>query len=231
MCAKGSTPVWNFTDGSSVFYRNQIRQAVLDLCRYIPEYARNNETIYYNQDFAPDGAAHVGALPPMSKVESVWLYSANKQRRFPVEQVAWEHRFKLCHQRHEHFEGGMGAEVMPSAASLEAEHKFREAGYMPHPHFKGHMAISPRHDRFYITPQIEGEWLLSLFWDGLKLDYRDQEQVPFEEEAALAVSWWVKGQFADYIERDPGRAAGFVGQFKTKRSELYLQALDKGRTA
>lgn len=214
-------------DGGSVYYRKQIRQAVLDLTYYIPEFCKNNETIYYNEDFAPDGEAHVGTLPPMSKVESAWFYSVDKQRRFPVEFVAWEHRFKLTHHRHEHFSSI--PQVTPSAASLDAECKLREAGWIPHHNLKGRMAISPKHDQFYLTPQVEGEWLLSLFWDGKKLDYRDAEQVPFEEEAAQAVAWYVQAQFLTYVERDGALGSQRMAQYNTKRSNLFIAAQEKGK--
>jgi hypothetical protein len=213
-------------DGSSAYYRGHIRQAVLDLSNYIPEFNRNHETLYYNQDFVADGQAHVGALPPLSKLTGAWLYSQDRQRRFPVVEIAWERRFSLA------MNGGgdkldHGCTVMTAASLGAMEMMDAVVKSLPGQHV-GVIALSPKHEQFYVFPKIDGEWVLSLFWDGQKLDYREAELVPFEEEAAFAVALWVQGQFASYIDHDYARAAACLQQYNLKRNNLYLRTKEKG---
>lgn len=235
MCTAGTTPLWNYTDGSSVFYRNQIRQAVLDLQNFIPEYCKNHETIYYAEDFAVDGMASVGTLPPMAKVTDAWFYSLARQRRVPVIQAPWERRFDLAtrHPRHINLNDFNGTSICQTAASLEMIATFNELHRDGH-HMVGLMAISPGHERFYLHPRIEDNcqapgwrWVFSLFWDGHKLDYRDAEQVPFEEEAAQAVALSVRAAFLTYVERNASDAAALKAEYITKRSNLYLRCKSK----
>ena len=212
-------------DGSSVYYRNQIRQGVLDLCHFIPEYAKSNETIYFNQDFVPDGHAHVGTMPPQAAIESAWFYSTNRMRRYQVKQVQWERRFEMT-ERERRREKNEDWQFVQTAASLDAICKLRELGDGRHPEF--FMAISPRHDAFYLYPQVNGEWLFSMFWSGKKLDYRNEEYVPFHEEAAQAVAWYVASKFAGYVERDAARAQEFAMLYANKRTNLFLDGQAKG---
>ncbi len=225
----GATPLWNYSDGSSVYYRNQIRQAVLDLQNFIPEFTRNHETIYYAQDFATDGMAGVGALPPLAKATSAWFYDTSRQRRVRVVEAPWERRFDLAtfHPPHLNPNEFNGQSVTQTAASLEMIATFNQL-HQDRNELAGVMAIAPDHERFYLHPRVESEWVFSLFWDGHKLDYRDAEQVPFEEEAAQAVALFVRAQFLSYVERNPADAAQVALQYAGKRTNLFLRARRKG---
>jgi len=216
-------------DGSSVYYRNQIRQAVLDLANFIPEFTRNNETIYFNQDFVPDGDMHVGVLPPMAEIDSAWFYSTDKQRRFEVRLIAWENRFSMA--RSTSFRDVDRNYIVPTNASLNAQVMLETVGTNSSKDFIGFMAISPKHDKFYVYPKVEGEWVMSIFWDGSKLDFRDDEQVGFEEEAAQAAAWYVQAQFASYVDKDLPMYAARMQQYGIKRSNIYTRSLGKGKTA
>lgn len=213
-------------DGSSVFYRNQIRQAVLDLMDFIPEFTKNHETIYYPQDFVPDGHASVGTLPPMSKTRSAWYFNTEKQtQRFQVKEMPWEHRFEMTTRK---LHDSLGDIVVLTAAALMAAETIELLTRRHRPH-AALMAISPQHERFYLFPEIHGPWIFSLFWDGKKLAYRDQEQVPFEEEAAAAAAYFVQAQFLRYVDREPGLAAAAMTEYHTKRTNLYTTLNSKGR--
>jgi len=215
-------------DGTSVFYRNQIRQAVLDLANFIPEFSRSNETIYYNQDFVLDGAASVGVLPPLGEIQSAWYYHVVDQVRYPVIQVPWESRFQLAsNQAKNSLDSNyvtLTAASVEALAIADALNTLKTNGRQK----AGYMTVSPKHDKFYLFPAITGAWVFSLFWDGQKLDYRDAELVPFEEEAAQAVAWWVQAQFANYIDRDTQRAGSFMVQYNNKRSNIYTRTKSKG---
>jgi hypothetical protein len=214
-------------DGSSVYYRRAIRQAALDLANFIPEFCKNHETLYYNQDFAEDSEASVGALPPLAAVESAWYCNMDRLQRFPVMQVPWERRFELTEKRRDPF-NYRSEFFVATATSIAAGEIIALLNGQTRPQRIGLMAVSPKHDQFYLFPKIKCEWIFSLFWDGQKLDYRDDEHVPFEEEAAQAVAWWVQAQFANYIERDAQRGQVFMLQYTNKRSNIYTRTKEKG---
>lgn len=216
--------------GSSVYYRRIIRQAVLDLRFFIKEYTRNNETVYFNSDFAEDGMAHVGALPPNSHMTDAWYYDAHKQRRCPVKQIPWQDRFEMASNRlwdnleMESFNGDL---VNATSASLDAARTIQLLHRENRPRV-GLMAISPGHERFYLYPKVQHNFVFSIFWDGQKLCDRDQELVPFDEEAVKAVSDYVKADFAGYFERDNTRKADFMKDYAIKRGDIFIRLQAKG---
>jgi hypothetical protein len=63
---------------------------------------------------------------------------------------------------------------------------------------------------------------VSLFWDGQKLDFQDDEQVPFSEAAALAVSYFVKGNTASEVEDSIQNAAYWMDRYEKQKPKLYL---------
>lgn len=231
LCPLESKRIFGEMDGtSSVYYRKQIRQAVLDLQKFIPEYQKNHETIYFEQDVTKDGMASVGALPPMSQFESAWYYSVDRQFRYPVKQVPWEARFDMTTKE---FQDTLNSQYITlTAASATALamtttiNALKSAGRQ----HAGIMAISPKHDQFYCFPHIQNEWILSLFWDGVKVDWRDEEMVPYGEDTAQAVAYWVQAQFALYIERDSARAASMLQLYAGMRTNIFIQSKKKGLT-
>lgn len=220
-------------DGSSVWYREQIRQAVLDLKNFITEYTRNHESIYYPADFADDGEASVGALPPMCQVRSAWYYGIessdpSKHHRFEVVNFPWEKRFEMTeHKLHDFLNSNLIVLTQASVNALAAAQTLdmlrvngrRKVAFM---------AISPTHERFYLYPKVSGPWIFSLFWDGQKLDYRDCEHVPFDEDTAGAVAFFVKSQFNLYVDRD-GQLGQLNGaEYKAKRTNIFTRLQGKG---
>lgn len=216
------------TDGSSVYYRKQIRQAVLDLQHYIPEFQKNRETVYFHEDFAEDGHAHVGALPPQSKPTEAYYFNSDKRERFGVVQIPWESRFHMTTK--EYSDTLNESYTVLTAASIgalavaETINMLKSAGRR----HVGLMAVSPRHDQFYLYPQIKGPWVFSLFWNGHKLDYRDCEHVPFDEATAQTVAFYVQGMFLSYIERNPQEAAARLQFYNAERAKLYIKMQSKG---
>jgi hypothetical protein len=220
-------------DGSSVYYREQIRQAILDLKNFIPEYTRNHESIYYPADFADDGQASVGALPPMAQVRSAWYYGVEssdpaKHRRFEVINFPWEKRFEMTSREiHDFLDSDyitLTAASISALAMAETLDMFRANGRRR----VGMMAISPTHERFYLYPKLAGPWIFSLFWDGQKLDYRDNEHVPFDEDTAGAVAFYVKSQFNMYVDREPALAEANGKMYTVKRTNIMLRLQAKG---
>lgn len=227
------SPVWCKMDGSSAYYRSQIRQAIIDLQNFIPEFTKNHETIYYPLDFVSDGRASVGAMPPFGQIKSAWYYNFDpkdfeRKKRFRVVVMPWEQRFDMTTRE---MPDMLNSNYITLTAASMSALAMAETINMLKSHSREHvgvMAISPQHDKFYAFPHIVGDWVLSIFWDGQKLDYREQELVPFDEEVAQAVACYVVARFAQYVERDAGRAEVFNKDYAIKRSLIYVRLKEKG---
>jgi len=69
---------------------------------------------------------------------------------------------------------------------------------------------------------------LLLVWDGMKLDFEDSDEVPFDERMALAVSYFVKAD----IERVQGEAAlfnSYDASYRKMKANLFLQKKNQRR--
>lgn len=210
---------------TSKYFLDRLREAVIDLQQFVPAFTKNHESIYYPSDFVDDGEASVGSLPPFGKVRSAWYYSTDKKRRFKVVQLPWEKRFELTTHRdwdtlNSQFTvlTAYSISAMAMAETLTAGHRERVAV----------MSISPQHEQFYLFPHVTGEWVFSLFWDGNKLDFRDMEQVPFQEQAANAVAQFVQSRFGGYVEHDQQKVVNCMTEYTRQRTLIYLEELAKG---
>jgi hypothetical protein len=184
-----------------------IKLGVMDLQQHIPAYQKFHEAIYHPTDFTLDGKASLSVLPPNGKVRELWLYKNNSDTRHPVIAFDWEKRFELV--------SGL-AHVLDNQGRVA----IREDGY-----------------QFYIYPAVTDDWLLSMFWDGFKTDFDDNEQTQFASNdpgPAAAVADYVRGTLAKEIERDLvtyeayfRMSPGNPGSYIHKRKNLYLNAKER----
>lgn len=152
-----------------------ILAAAMELQRKCKRYQKEHETVYGWQDFAMEGYASKGVLPPTARVKQVHLIrpkADGSADRHPCGMYSWDRRFELSN--------GM---VPVSQVGL--------------------YAVSPDHYHFYVYPRVTREWLCSVFWDGVKDDFVDTDITSFDEAAAEAAHWRVKGDSALKIEMDP----------------------------
>lgn len=178
-----------------------VRQAVIDLQRVIPGYRLNHETIYYADDLVREGLAMRGVKPSQSAFKSLSIFRITDgecDARFNGVPHEWKDRLKLVHGT---------AEVNDK----QARYSIDDAGYT-----------------FYVYPMPEDEtWFVSMFWDGQKLDFQDGEQVPFDEPAALAVSYFVMANTAIQVKDDLAKNERFMRLYEMQKPKLYLS--DKQR--
>jgi hypothetical protein len=200
-----------------------IREAVIDLQQFIPSYRKRHESLYFPTDFVAEGAASVGTLPPQSELTGAWLFRNATQQRYDIEMCPWERRFDLVHgDRHE-----LGCDnqfMSMTTASVQAIELLNRL-----PQFRGKreryglIAPDPQGDSFYLYPAMCNGWILSLHWNGRKLDFRDDELVPFEETASFAAAAWAKSKIAGEVDRDAERAQMFMQEYELKRVNLYIE--------
>ena len=179
-----------------------IRQAVIDLQRVVPGFQINHETLYHPEDLVAEGHAMRGVKPPQSAFRSLSLtniYTDDEDvqqiLRWPGIPHPWGGRFDLVNG------------LVP-VNDGNCRYSIDNAGYT-----------------FYVypVPTTDGEcWLVSMFWDGQKLDFQDDEQVPFSEAAALAVSYFVKGNTAPEVEDSIQNGAYWMDRYEKQKPKLYL---------
>lgn len=189
-------------DGKPGYISLMIRQAVLDLQHHIPVYCIYHETLYYPQDFVTEGRASRGVLPPMAKLRDMWICNVATNSRFPVlHDFPWEHRFELVN------------------------------GLTTIPDHNGRVAIEPDAYKFYAYPEIKGTFVLSVFWNGNKTCFQDNEETPFSEDTAMAVAEYVKGKIAREVNNDLQTFNSYFhpqqGSYIKTRRRLFLEAKER----
>lgn len=209
-----------------------IREGVIDLMQFLPNYQKRHETLYYPQDFAQEGEASVGTFPPKSDIQSIWIFDVNRHFRFPVHPYPWERRFSLVHRHRREFDNCFDNLVTLTAASVQAIELINRLPVInaTNEHRHGLYAVDPQHETFYMAPHIRPDWLLSVHWHGKKLDYKDDELVPFDEEATFAVASWVSSKVALQVDRDAARAKEFMNDYVLARTNLYIDIQNRGNT-
>jgi hypothetical protein len=174
-----------------------IRQAVIELQRIIPSYKINHETIYYPEDLVREGLAVRGVRPPQSVFKDLSIFRLTDgvcDARFAGVPHEWSRRFELVHG---------------SVCVNDKQCRY---------------SMDPSGNRtFYIYPMPENEaWFVSMFWDGTKLEFQDDDQVPFTEATARAVALFVKANAASDVEDDLQKKKDAADEFEKMKPKLYI---------
>lgn len=178
-----------------------IRQGVIDLQSYIPKYRTGQETIYRRSDVVMEGKASRGVKPPNSCIHDAYLTHIdyrNNAARFPVRgNFPWGDRFALVY------------------------------GKVPLNDGHGVMAVEPSGYTFYVFPFIGDDWVLSVFWDGIKRDFKDDEEVPFDEPAVGAVAEFVKAKVAREADGNLSMHDSYRASYLSTRQRLFVDAIEE----
>lgn len=215
-----------FAQGEGDYINRLIRLAVIDLQYYVPSFTKRHETLYYPGDLVRDGAASVGTLPPGCRMESMWFYDQRNRKRYPVFGWPWERRFEMAQKEvPDYLFGSYQGMTASSYAAIELVNRMLMAAGACDK--RGLVAIDPAQETFYLYPELKDGLLLSMFWSGRKLDFKENELVPFEEQAVGAVADWVRSNIAKEVDRDPARAADFMRDYALKRNMIYIDNKDR----
>ena len=183
-------------DTASDFLNSLMVQAVIQLQRVIPSFRTNHETIYYPEDMVREGMACRISKPPQSAFRDLSLFRINEDETVDRHQgvpYSWANRFDLVN------------------------------GAVPSNDSDAHYSIEPSGATLYVYPMPENEcWLVSLFWNGQKVDFDDEEKVPFSQAAALAVSYFVKANTSMEIEDGVSAAEKYLKLFGDEKTRLYI---------
>lgn len=196
--------------GTSDFKLATLRQGVIHLQNLLPGYRKRHETIYRPEDCVYEGKASKGIKPPESALRDCWLCAiqtrnaecgvrsgtpteTGKASRRPVTPWPWAKRMEMVH------------------------------GRIPVNDGVGCIAVDPEGYEFYVYPAIYDGWMFSMFWDGLKLDFKADEETPFDELFVGAVKNWVKAEFAREVEKDLAGHQSYMQSHVNDRRNLYLK--------
>jgi hypothetical protein len=194
-------------DDSRTYIKKLIRQGVRDIQFHIPAYRNGHETVYLPSDFVSEGKASRAVLPPQAAMRDCWVFNDTSKTRHPVVQFDWSRRFELVNGR----------------VALNDN--------------QARLTIDPHAYTFYLYPELTEGWLLSVFWDSLnengKQDFQDQELVPFDDGAADAVAEYVQGHLRRTVDKDLSAFGSYFdprnGSYVGKRRNLYLESKRRGR--
>ena len=119
--------------------------------------------------------------------------------RYPVSGVSWASRMELRH----------------NSACTDG--------------LQGLMAFNPNADEFWMSPVLtvgedaDGyEWELELNWDGVKLEWADNDTTPFDEGAAAFVSEYVKAWMLRHVDQDLAQSEMAKRESRSLKADLYL---------
>lgn len=92
-----------------------------------------------------------------------------------------------------------------------------------------YIAIDRTGGYFFVTPQVEDTMRLHLQWVGVKTDWVDADETPFDERVAECVADYVLARLARTVDRDPQAAASHHQSFVQQKRTLFLEPLDRQR--
>ena len=91
------------------------------------------------------------------------------------------------------------------------------------------IAVNPKGDEFVVTPALQGDEIaLRLEWDGTKLDFEADDEVPFDEDAAEAVGMFVNAKLAMEWGESIAQVSLHQGAYNQRRTSLYLKHRARG---
>lgn len=183
-------------DGQEGYLTRTLKQGVIDIQQFVPRYRENHESIYLPEDLTVEGSASRGVLPQQALIRDVWFWIDADTARYPVLEFPWNRRFELVND------------------------------LIELPDNQGRFTRDPQSYYFYLYPEVKDGNAISIHWDGLKTDFGDDEDVPFDRQMAGAVADYLKGRIMRDIEKDNvGYGTYFHpsnGSYITKRTNLFL---------
>lgn len=190
--------------GLEEFRERAMRNAVVNLQRYITAYQQGHTTLYTEADMTTLQYAHLGNLPSGAIPHAFYTYTTE------VDSEGEAHPF--CRRNR------MDFWTWPNRQQLIcSQWDLRLYAY----------AISPQGKTFIIHPMLNDDTRLLLVWQGLKINFAAGDTVPFPEESAEAVAAYVKWRILLEVDKNQQLAQAQYAIFKNARGDLYLDEREK----
>lgn len=219
--------------GMEAFRARHMRNAVLDLQRYIRAYRSPFKTTYAVANVTTIGVAQQIALPSgVVLPKALYIYK--------IDDVDQPYNDECCRERLERYDwnarqdlicgklnfataaacgcsvGGCAVEPV-TAEDLQA---WLAKAYVYT------MAPMGRYIIFY--PQITASTRLLLLFESMTYSPADGDDVPFPEQASEAVAAYLMSRISKVVNKDPAMAADYDLEYRKLRLALYRDAMQEG---
>lgn len=158
-------------------------QAILELQSVIPELRTGHETVYHGADFVGEGFASRAVLPPGKLLDGYFVVPDATDVRKAARVQLTPH---------------------PWEKRMELVHGTACANT------SAFISIDPQAYTFWVYPYVGDCRVVSLFWDGIKSDFQDDDDTPFDLQVAGAVAEYIKSKVAADIKNDPALSKLFM---------------------
>lgn len=200
-------------DGIDTFKDRWLRQGLIQCQRTVPRYCNGHEAIYLPQDFVTEGYASRGVMPPDARLQDMWLCHIVTQENSAGKRVPTKGPHCTRH----------GMDRWPWADRFELVNRMA-----PIATGRGLYSIDPQGYTFYVYPQVWDFWMLSLWWEGLRIDFQDEAETPFDESLAGVIALFLKAQISREVNTDLNAFTSYMSDYDKQKKLLYAGAREKG---
>lgn len=209
--------------GMEAFRARYMRNAVLDLQRYIRGYREGNSTTYTVNDVEDEGQAQLVSFPAGAKPSAVYIYSADAELddplcyRYRLQFYPWMQRQDMICGRL-NFMAWLGAccttaGCPPVALTDDEQQAWTSKAYV--------YTIGPMGRNFLIYPKLTASTRLLLIWDGYKYEWEDGDEINFPAESSEAVAAYVQAKIARNVDKNLALSREFEADYARLRLALY----------
>lgn len=213
--------------GLEAFRDRFIRNAVLDLQRYIPGYRQGLTTTYGINDVTALDLCSLVQMPAGALPKEIWLYSTDPAadpycKRYRLDFYPWKSRQDLICGKLDFmnwWSGGWwpnGVCPTPPATiqpNCNGWNWCEKKGYV--------YTMAPHGKSFLVYPQISSTNALILLWDGYKTEFLNGDTIPFHEGASEAVASYLKWRISLEVDKNIPLAREFQAAWRERRLSLY----------
>lgn len=205
--------------GLAAFRDRYMRNAILDLQRYIRGYRDANYSTFTSGNVAIESKAHLVPMPTGAKPKACYIYSVAEGddvlcKRYRLNFYPWEHRQDLICGRLS-FSAWWGAcwpNGCPPVSEADA------AGWETKAYV---YTTGPMGRNFLIYPQLTTSTRLVLIWDGYKYDFDDADVINFPAEVSEAVAAYILWKITLNVDKSPALARLHQENYSQLRLALY----------
>lgn len=209
--------------GLEAFRDRYMRNAVLDLQRYIRSYREGNTTTYLLADVTAVGQAQLVKMPSGCKPKAVFIYSTAAgddplTMRYRLDFYPWKSKQDLISGKLDFWSwwGTLQWPVTPPPtppANCNGWDWCRRQAYV--------YSVAPFGTNFLIYPPLDANKALLLVWDGYKMDFEDTDTIPFPEDAAECVAAYIKWKITLDVDKNIPLAREHRSFYNERRLSLY----------
>lgn len=205
--------------GMETFRLRYIRNAVLDLQRYIRGYRLGNTTVYTATDVEDQGQAQLVALPTGAKPKACYIYSVDEDLNPLCDR--YRLRFYPWNNRQDMICGALNFLTWWTACCNCESVDLTDDQQMLWTSKAYVYSMGPMGRNFLIYPKLTASTRLLLVWDGYKYEWSDEDEINFPEEASEAVAAYVQWKVAQNVDKNIPLSREFKGDYERLRLALY----------